>query len=65
MENWEEEKKSGIVHRAVVNAEVKFIRVLRIGEIDNRFGRFPFTSQRKSLGMTGFTNYLPMKQTLS
>lgn len=64
--NWEEAKKSGNVHQAVGKAEVKFIRVFRIGEIANRFGRLPSISQRKSLGIIeGSTNYIPMKQTLS
>lgn len=72
MENRVEEKngveanKSGTVHQAVGNAEVKFTRVFRIGEIENRFRRLPFISQRKSLGIIeGSINYIQWKQILS
>lgn len=64
MENGEEERSVN-VRQAVGNAEEKFIRVFRTGEIENRFGSFPCISQRKSLGIIGVsTNYIPMKQTL-
>lgn len=64
--NGEEANKSGNVHQAVGNAEVKFIRVFRIREIENRFRRLPFISQRKNLGIIeGSINYIQRKQTLS
>lgn len=57
------EKRSGNVHQAVGNAEFK--SVFRIRAIENKFGRFPFISQRKSLAVIeGSTNYIPVKQTV-
>lgn len=43
------EKKNSSAHQVVENAEVKLIRLFRIGETENRFGKFLFISQGKTL----------------
>lgn len=56
--HWEEAKKSGNDLQAAGHAEVKFMRVFRVGEI----WKFPFIRQRKSLGIIeGSTSHIPMK----
>ena len=70
MGNGQEEKMWVVGRREVAMStkaagNTEFKRVFRIRAIENKFGRFPFISQRKSLAVIeGSTNYIPMKQTV-
>lgn len=51
------EKKCSNVHQVVGKAEVKSIKVFRVGEREKRFVRFPFISLGKGLVIRHFFFY--------